>query len=67
MINCLIVGLNRLYSWDSRRWLTNFFGDRTHQTRVGIGCQYLSAVAKLLSGVVHGSGIARTRFVSHIH
>ena len=48
----------RLYSYvirgDVLKWLTNFFSDRTHQTRVGQFC-LLTAVAKLLSGVVQGS------------
>jgi len=57
---------DRLYSYGIRgdvlKWLTNFFSDRTHQTRVG---HYLSAVAKLLSGVVQGSGIGPVMF--HIY
>ena len=57
----------RLYYYGIRgdvlKWLTNFFSDRTHQTRVG---QYLSAVAKLLSGVVQGSGIGPVMFLIYI-
>ena len=57
----------RLYSYGIRgdvlKWLTNFFSDRTHQTRVG---HYLSAVAKLLSGVVQGSGIGPVMFLIYI-
>ena len=55
-----------LYSYGIRgnvlKWLTIFFCNRTHQTRVG---QYLSAVAKLQSGVVKRSGVGPV--VSHIH
>jgi len=44
-------------------WLMNFLSDRTHKTRVG---QYLSALVKLLSGTVQGSGIGPILFLIYI-
>ena len=56
-----------LYSYGIRanvlKWLINFFCNRTHQTRVG---QYLSAVAKLQSGVVQGNGVGPVIFLIYI-
>ena len=40
-----------------------FFCNPTHQTRVG---QYLSAVAKLQSGVVQGNGVGPVMFLIYI-
>ena len=48
---------------DLLRWLTEFFTGRTHQTRVGFS---ISDVAKLLSGVVQGSGIGPVMFLIYI-
>jgi len=42
----------------------NFLTDRTHQTKVG--CD-LSDVAKLLSGIVQGSGIGPCMFLIYIN
>ena len=58
----------RLASYKIRRnllqWLREYFSERTHQTRVGFA---LSAVIELLSGVVQGSGIGPSLFLSYIN
>ena len=46
------------------QWLREYFSARTHQTRVGLS---LSAVTKLLSGVVQGSGIGPLLFLTYIN
>ena len=57
----------RLYEYGVRGqllgWLKNFFGHRTHQTRIGVA---LSSVASLLNGVVQGSGIGPVMFIVFI-
>jgi len=46
------------------QWLKNLFSGRTHRTRVGVS---LSAIAKLLSGVIQGSGIGPLMFLTFIN
>jgi len=48
-----------LISGDLLSWLRNFLRGRTHQTKIGFN---LSSVAKLLSGVIRGSGIGPSTF-----
>jgi len=54
----------KLYAYGIRGklllWLTSFFCDRTHQTRINFS---LSEPANFFSGVIQGSGIGPIMFV----
>jgi len=62
----LINGRLKSYgiSGDLLSWLRNFLSGRTHQTKIGFN---LSSVAKLLSGVIQGSGIGPLTFLTYIN
>jgi hypothetical protein len=45
-------------------WLRNFLTGRSHRTRVGIA---VSAIAKLISGIIQGSGIGPLLFLTFIN
>ena len=63
MCNCVCLTLTRVRG-NLLQWLREYFSERTHQTRVGFA---LSAVIELLSGVVQGSGIGPSLFLSYIN
>jgi len=45
-------------------WLRNFLSERTHQTKIGSA---ESSIAKLLSGVIQGSGVGPLLFLTYIN
>jgi len=45
-------------------WLRNFLSERTHQTKIGSS---KSSIAKLLSGIIQGSGAGPLLFLTYIN